>query len=75
MTGRVMFTLLFNPDGSQYEDPTGTRNSPNIGSNGLSGPQGDIETCMIEALKGVRSKPLGDGNTAAVTYPVIFSPG
>ena len=68
LTGRLMPTVKLNPDGSLYEDPSMS------GSN-LEGDASNLEECVLEALKEYRSPPLGEGNTAAVTFPLIFSPG
>jgi biopolymer transport protein TolR len=68
LTGRLMPTVKLNPDGTLYEDPSMS------GSN-LEGDPSNLEECVLEALKSYQSKPLGEGNTAAVTFPLIFSPG
>lgn len=75
VTGRMMLTVLFNPDGQLYVDPAGAIDNPKISGNDLEGASPEIETCIVEVLKTIAAPPLGEGNTAAVTYPVIFSPG
>ncbi|MEZ4321525.1 MAG: biopolymer transporter ExbD [Myxococcota bacterium] len=68
LTGRLMPTVRLNPDGSLYDDPS------MLGSN-MEGDSTELEACILEALKAYRAAPLGEGNTAAVTFPLIFSPG
>ena len=68
VTGRMMLTVKLNPDGSLYEDPT-------VSGSTIEGATAAMEPCVLDALKSLRSEALGEGNTAAVTYPVIFSPG
>lgn len=74
VTGRMMLTVDYMPDGSLYVDELGLRENPRI-DNDLEGASPEIETCVMEVLKTIVGPPLGEGNTAAVTYPVIFSPG
>lgn len=74
LTGQARLTLLFNPDGQQYVDPSGEVKSPKVSSNDLPASPA-FEPCLVDALKPVVAEPLGEGNTAAVTYTVLFSPG
>ncbi len=74
LTGQARLTVLFNPDGQLYVDETGKIQNPKISSNDV--PASDaFEPCLLKVLKGVQAPPLGEGNTAAVTYTVLFSPG
>ena len=34
-----------------------------------------LETCILEAAPRLRFEPLGEGNTASVQMPLIFTPG
>ena len=68
ITGRMMPTVRLNPDGSLYDDPS------MLGSN-MEGNVEELEACVLDVLKSYKSVPLGDDNTAAVTFPMIFSPG
>lgn len=68
LTGRLMPSVGLNPDGSLYDAPT------MIGSN-MEGDSAELEACILEVLKKYQAPPLGEGNTAAVTFPLIFSPG
>lgn len=75
VTGRMMLTVLLTPEGQLYVDPDGVVENPKISGNDLEGASADMDTCVLEVLNKVYTTPLGEGNTAAVTYPVIFSPG
>lgn len=75
VTGRMMLTVLITPEGQLYVDESGAVENPKISGNDLEGASEAIETCVLEVLKKVTTQPLGEGNTAAITYPVIFSPG
>lgn len=68
LTGRMMLTVKLMPDGSQFEEGK-------ISGSNMKGASPDFETCVLEQLNTLTSAPLGEENTAAVTYPIIFSPG
>lgn len=67
-TGRMMLTVKLLPDGALFEPPA-------IKANEVEGSDKAFEDCVLEAVKTYRSEPLGEGNTAAVVFPMIFSPG
>lgn len=67
-TGRMMLTVKLTPEGQLYEPAK-------ISGNSMEGVGGSFEPCVLTVLNTLVSEPLGEGNTAAVTYPIIFSPG
>ena len=68
LTGRMMLTVKLIPDGSQFEEGK-------ISGSSLKGASPGFDACILETLNTLTSEPLGEDNTAAVTYPIIFSPG
>jgi biopolymer transport protein ExbD len=67
-TGRLMLTAKYLPDGTLFEPPK-------ISANDVEGGDPAFELCVLDAVKGIRSADLGEGNTGVATYPMIFSPG
>lgn len=67
-TGRMMLTVLLNPNGSLYEPPK-------VSGSSMEGTGPELEACLLKALEGYRTVDLGEGNTAVATFPIIFSPG
>ena len=68
VTGRMMLTVKLMPDGTQFEEGK-------VSGSSMEGASADFEPCVIQQLNTLTSAPLGEQNTAAVTYPIIFSPG
>lgn len=67
-TGRLMLTIKVLPDGALFEPPK-------VSGNAVEGTDASFEACVLEAVKTIRTESLGEGNTAAVTFPMIFAPG
>lgn len=74
LTGTGRLTALFNPDGQLYVDPAGETENPKISSLEMEASP-EFSECLLQVLGGVSAEPLGEGNTAAVTWTVLFSPG
>ncbi|MBW1877203.1 MAG: TonB family protein [Deltaproteobacteria bacterium] len=66
LSGRVMLRVTVAPDG--------TLMSSQVSSSNVDDEQ--LEACIAAAAEQKLSyKPLGEGNTAVVQYPILFSPG
>lgn len=74
ISGTARLTALFNPEGQLYVDETGETVNPKVSSNDVPASE-DFEACLLQVIEGVTAPPLGEGNTAAVTWTVLFSPG
>ena len=64
-SGRVMLRISVGPEGQIMESKVGSSNVEEPG----------LETCLVEVGKRLTFGPLGEGKTAVVQYPLLFSPG
>lgn len=67
LSGRVQIKTVIGPQGEAME-PT------ELGDGGTV-EDAELLTCVEGLLPSIRYRPLGEGKTAVVLYPVLFSPG
>lgn len=64
-SGRIMLRIAVGPEGQIMESKVGSSNVDEPG----------LETCLVQVGQQLRFQPLGEGKTAVVQYPLLFSPG
>lgn len=67
MTGRMMLRFAVGPEGEHMGEK--------ISSNTVEPIVEGMEECVMALMPSVVFEPLGEGKTAIVQYPVLFSPG
>jgi hypothetical protein len=70
-SGRMMLRFTVGPDGKQMIED----HPPSIQSSTVEPVMPQLEECVDGLLASVTFEPLGEGKTAIVQYPVLFSPG
>lgn len=65
LSGRVMLRISIAPDGTLMEQGI---TSSNHGDD-------QLDACVLQAAEQLTYEPLGEGKTAVVQYPLLFSPG
>jgi biopolymer transport protein ExbD len=67
LSGRLQIKTVVGPQGEHMEPPA-------LGDGGTV-EDADLKACVEALLPSIRTGPLGEGKTAVVLYPVLFSPG
>lgn len=67
LSGRMMLRFTVGPDGSLMNQK--------ISSSSIEPEVPEMVQCVEQILPNVKFDPLGEGKTAIVQYPVLFSPG
>jgi TonB family protein len=67
LSGRMMFRFTVGPGGELMNHK--------ISSSSMEPEVPELEACVEQILGQVKFEPLGEGKTAIVQYPVLFSPG